>query len=90
MSKYIGPGSTYCRASLKDDVTVTKRGGIWDVIFEDNDDNNTNTIIPNFIETVTGIELRLGGIVEFRFNAAKFCTAPAEHAGFNRTRDDKA
>ena len=88
----MGPGGrpVYFKKSMKDGVSTTEQGGIpsWDVIFEGNDDNNT-IIIPNFIETVIGLELRLGGIVEFKFNQAKFWTAPAEVAGFDRTRDDK-
>ena len=88
----IGPGGTYCRASLKDCVSATTPDGtsFWSVFFDSRDGTNTtNTIIPNFVETVAGLELRLGDIVNFKFKTAKFCTAPAEHAGFNRTRDDR-
>ena len=78
----------YCQTSMKYGVTCDVEGTpYWEVSFDDNDDG-TNITIPNFIEAVEGLELRLGDIVVFPFNTAKNFNAPAEHAGFDRTRDD--
>ena len=78
----------YCQTSMKYGVTCDVEGTpYWEVSFDDNDDG-TNITIPNFIEAVEGLELRLGDIVIFPFNTAKNFNAPAEHAGFDRTRDD--
>jgi len=48
-------------------------------------DGNNTTIFPNFVETVPGLELRLGGVVLFKLSEATFCIP---HARFDRTRDD--
>ena len=46
--------------------------------------------IPNFIDTVAGLELRVGGNVVFRFDDALiFITAPARQAGFDLARVDQ-
>ena len=94
----IGPGGTsYCRASLKNGVPkMPSPNGVpavWRVKFYPNDDTTTTTtIIPNFIETVAGLNVRVGGVVVFPFNTATFRTysfsTDAGHAGFDRTRDD--
>ena len=90
---FTGPGGrpVYFEASMRDGVNVTRPDGIplWKVIFEDNDDHNTSTIIPNFVATVAGLEIRLGDIVMTNFNQMECYTAPAGDAGFDRTRDDK-
>ena len=44
---------------------------LWKVTFENNDDHNTNTVIPNFVATVAGLEFRLGDIVVFPFNTVR-------------------
>ena len=76
----------YYEASMKDGVSVTKPDGrsFWDVFFGDNDDDNTNTIIPNFIETVAGLEVRVSGVVALRLEDLTCRTYTAESAGFTR------
>ena len=62
----------YCQTSMQYGVVEVVDGTpYWEVFFDDNDDG-TNITIPNFIETVEGLELRLGGNVFFRFDEAKF------------------
>jgi hypothetical protein len=76
----------YCQTSMQYGVVEVVDGTpYWEVFFDDNDDG-TNITIPNFIETVEGLELRLGGNVFFRFDEAKF--SPRHF--FDRTRDDVA
>ena len=77
----------YCQTSMKDGGSSTTRGDIplWQVFFVDNDDNNT--IIPNFIDTVEGLVIRLSGNAIFRFDEAMFGTVLGNN-GFDRTRDD--
>ena len=87
----------YCQTSMQDVVSATTRDGIpltrggiplWQVIFDDNDNNNTS--IPNFIDTVNGLELRLSGNVVFPFDEAIFFPKLSDKSGFDRTRDDVA
>ena len=79
----------YYKTSMKHGVSVTRSDGIplWEVIFDDNEDITTS--IPNFVETVAGLELRLNDIVMTNFNQMQCYTYPAEYAGFDRSRDDK-
>ena len=75
----------YCKASMKDGVCGPISQPLWYVHFDPKDGNNT-TIFPNFVETVPGLELRLGGIVLFKLSEATFCIP---HARFDPTRDDE-
>ena len=87
----IGTGGTYFSASLKNGVTKMPSDGssaVWLVKFDPNDDTSTTTTIPNFVDTVAGLKVRVGGVVVFPFKTATFGTLPAEHSGFDRTRDD--
>jgi len=79
----------YCKTSMKDDVGWPRSQPLWLVHFDPKDGNN-NTIFPNFVETVPGLELRLGGVVVFKFDEAICVTATTENAGFDRTRDDES
>ena len=45
--------------------------------------------IPNFVETVAGLEIRVSGVVVLRLKKARIYTQPPERAGFDRTRDDE-
>jgi len=76
----------YCKTSMKHGISTTGPDGIpvWDVAFFHPSDDTTT--IPNFVETVAGLELRLGGVVLFKLSEATFCIP---HASFNRTRDDE-
>jgi len=78
----------YCKTSMKDGVGWPRSQPLWLVHFDPKDGNNT-TIFPNFVETVPGLELRLGGVVVFKFDEAICVTATTENAGFDRTRDDE-
>jgi len=78
----------YCKTSMKDGVGWPRSPPLWLVHFDPKDGNNT-TIFPNFVETVPGLELRLGGVVVFKFDEAICVTATTENAGFDRTRDDE-
>ena len=44
--------------------------------------------IPNFVETVNGLELRMSGVVVLRLKKARIYTYSPERAGFDRTRPD--
>jgi len=81
----------YCKTSMKDGVVglEPRSQPLWHVHFDPKDGNNT-TIFPNFVETVAGLELRLGGVVVFKFDEAICVTATTENAGFDRTRDDES
>jgi len=81
----------YCQTSMQYGVDFKSAGGTprWHLFFDDNHDG-TNTIIPNFTETVEGLELRLSGNVVFRFDEAIFTGPFEEDGGFDRTRDDVA
>jgi len=78
----------YCKTSMTHGVSTTYPDGRsnWHIFFGA---RHSTTTIPDFVETVAGLELRVGGIVVFKFNGATFCTRAAEHAGFNRTRDEE-
>jgi len=70
----------YYEASMKHAFRESKPDGmsVWHVPFDFDPRYGTNTTVPNFVETVAGLELRVGGIVVFKFNGAIFCKRSVE------------
>ena len=60
----------------------------WCVCF-DHDDATTDISILDFIETVAGLELRVGGDAYLRLDEATVSTYVGEDAGFNLDRFDE-
>ena len=60
--------------------------GVNNVVRDSKYPDNIYTLIPNFLETVAGLEVHLGGVVVLKVRAATV-VAP-EEAGFDRTRDE--
>ena len=56
------------------------RSGSYNLIFDHS--------IPDFVDTVAGLELRLNGVVVLRLKEAIIYAYPPERAGFDRTRPD--
>ena len=47
--------------------------------------HNLYTLIPNFLETVAGLEVRVGGVVIMKVRAATVVLSAADETGFDRT-----
>ena len=60
--------------------------GVNNVVRDSKYPDNIYTLIPNFLETIAGLEVHLGGVVVLKVRAATV-VAP-EEAGFDRTRDE--
>ena len=83
----------FCQGSMKNGVSVTGPDNTpkWEVQFDQSDDFNTT--IPNFIDTVEELEVRLGGVVQFQFDEAQVHSVydldpEGDNTGFDRrTRD---
>ena len=80
----------YLEASMMNGYTNRNPDGSlnWQVRFDD--DDTTDISIPNFIRTVAGLQLRVGGVVILpSLKGATFFTYAAEEAGFDRSLDDE-
>ena len=51
--------------------------------------HNLYTLIPNFLETVAGLEVRVGGVVIMKVRAATVVLSAADETGFDRTHDEE-
>ena len=85
----------FCQGSMKNGVSVTGPDNTpkWEVQFDQSDDFNTT--IPNFIDTVEELEVRLGGVVQFQFDEAHVHSAydldpEGDNTGFDRRTRDTA
>lgn len=86
-----GRGSTaeYCETSMANGST-SPDGLQWVVLFNQSDDDDTDSTFPNFIMDTNkkGLELRLGGVVVFPFNVARFYISLEEgKVAFERSRE---
>ena len=63
--------------------------GVNNVVRDSKYPDNIYTLIPNFLETVTGLEVRVGGVVIMKVRAATVVLSAADETGFDRTHDEE-
>ena len=75
---------------MTNDSTLNSPDGLqWVVLFNQSDDDDTDSTFPNFImDTKKELELRLGEVVVFPFNAARLYISLEEgNVAFERSRE---